>query len=62
MEIYQTLMELIDKPTAVRPYQKLKDLYLSRGLVHESKAFGLLIEKRFVKNANTPDHAPNNQG
>ncbi len=50
MDIFQTIINLIDKPDAPKFYRQLQEHYQSKGRIHEAEAIGYLIEKKFRKN------------
>ena len=49
MNIYQLLVNLIEKPEAYKVYKDLCEHYKDKSLLEEHKAFSYLIEKRFNK-------------
>lgn len=49
MEIYQILLEILNKPDAPKFYRELRNYYQNNNLTHEASAISYLIENKFEK-------------
>lgn len=49
MEIYNILIEIIEKPEAIQFYKKLQKYYESQRMTNEANAILYLIENKFKK-------------
>lgn len=52
MDVFQILLNILDKPSAPKFYRELYNYYKSKNMQNETEAIRYLIENKFNKNEN----------
>lgn len=60
MNIYQIIVNIIEKPNVPKFYREIKKYYFDNKLINESEAYDFLIQEKFGKNNENPNNNSDN--
>jgi len=60
MNIYQIIVNIIEKPNVPKFYREIKKYYFDNKLINESEAYDFLIQEKFGKNNESTNNNSDN--